>query len=58
MWPRSAIAHPLDAFGFVVPAIENRQILASTWASVKYPGRAPEPDDVRKVGPSPPQQIG
>lgn len=41
-WPREAIPHPLDAFGFVVPTIENRQILASTWASVKYPGRAPE----------------
>jgi oxygen-dependent protoporphyrinogen oxidase len=41
IWPRSAIAHPLDAFGFVVPAREKREILASTWASVKYPGRAP-----------------
>jgi oxygen-dependent protoporphyrinogen oxidase len=41
VWSREAISHPLDAFGFVVPAIENRQILASTWASVKYPGRAP-----------------
>jgi protoporphyrinogen/coproporphyrinogen III oxidase len=41
-WPRAAIPHPLDAFGFVVPAVENRQVLASTWASVKYPGRAPD----------------
>jgi oxygen-dependent protoporphyrinogen oxidase len=41
-WPRAAIAHPLDAFGFVVPTIEGRNIIASTWASVKYPGRAPE----------------
>ena len=41
IWPRSAIPHPLDAFGFVVPAIEKREVLASTWASVKYPGRAP-----------------
>ncbi len=41
-WPRSAIAHPLDAFGFVVPAVERRAIIASTWSSVKYEGRAPE----------------
>jgi oxygen-dependent protoporphyrinogen oxidase len=40
-WPRSAIAHPLDAFGFVVPTVEHRGVIASTWASVKYEGRAP-----------------
>ncbi|MEY4509435.1 MAG: hypothetical protein RLZZ450_1557 [Pseudomonadota bacterium] len=40
-WPRSAIAHPLDAFGFVVPTVEHRGLIASTWASVKYEGRAP-----------------
>lgn len=40
-WPRSSIAHPLDAFGFVVPTIEKRGVIASTWASVKYEGRAP-----------------
>ncbi len=39
---RSAIGHPLDAYGFVVPAIERREIIASTWASVKYAGRAPD----------------
>ncbi len=32
----------LDSFGFVVPAIENRKIMACTFSSVKYPGRAPE----------------
>jgi oxygen-dependent protoporphyrinogen oxidase len=40
-FPRTAIPHALDAFGFVVPAAERREILASTWASVKYAGRAP-----------------
>jgi oxygen-dependent protoporphyrinogen oxidase len=39
---RSAIKHALDAYGFVVPAAEGREIIASTWASVKYRGRAPE----------------
>ncbi len=38
---REAIAHPLDGFGFVVPRLERRPILACTFLSVKYPGRAP-----------------
>ena len=41
-WPRYAIPHPLDAFGFVVPTVEHRGLIASTWASVKYAGRAPD----------------
>jgi oxygen-dependent protoporphyrinogen oxidase len=40
-WDRKDVPHPLDAFGFVVPAREPCEILASTWASVKYEGRAP-----------------
>jgi oxygen-dependent protoporphyrinogen oxidase len=32
----------LDSFGFVVPAIERRKIMACTFSSLKYPGRAPE----------------
>lgn len=31
-----------DSFGFVVPAIERRKIMACTFSSFKYPGRAPE----------------
>jgi oxygen-dependent protoporphyrinogen oxidase len=31
-----------DSFGFVVPAIENRKIMACTFSSLKYPGRAPQ----------------
>jgi oxygen-dependent protoporphyrinogen oxidase len=31
-----------DSFGFVVPAIESRRIMACTFSSLKYPGRAPE----------------
>jgi oxygen-dependent protoporphyrinogen oxidase len=41
-WRRSDIPHPLDGFGFVVPQIERRPIIACTFSSVKYPGRAPE----------------
>jgi oxygen-dependent protoporphyrinogen oxidase len=39
---RSQIKHPLNAFGFVVPAIEKRKVIAGSFASVKFPGRAPE----------------
>jgi oxygen-dependent protoporphyrinogen oxidase len=30
-----------DSFGFVVPAREKRKIMACTFSSLKYPGRAP-----------------
>jgi oxygen-dependent protoporphyrinogen oxidase len=39
---RTDVPHPLDAFGFVVPRTEGRALLAATFSSVKYPGRAPE----------------
>jgi oxygen-dependent protoporphyrinogen oxidase len=38
---RDQFRHPLDAFGFVSPRIENRSVTACTFSSVKYPGRAP-----------------
>jgi oxygen-dependent protoporphyrinogen oxidase len=41
-WRIREIPRPLDAYGFVVPAVERRAILASTWSSAKWPGRAPE----------------
>ena len=31
-----------DSFGFVVPAVEKRKIMACTFSSLKYSGRAPE----------------
>jgi protoporphyrinogen/coproporphyrinogen III oxidase len=39
---RADIAHALDGFGFVVPFTERRSILACTFSSVKFAGRAPE----------------
>jgi protoporphyrinogen/coproporphyrinogen III oxidase len=39
---RDKISHALDGFGFVVPAVEKRQILAGSFASVKFAGRAPD----------------
>jgi oxygen-dependent protoporphyrinogen oxidase len=41
-WRREQIPHPLDGFGFVVPFAERRAILACTFSSVKFKGRAPE----------------
>ena len=40
-YERRQIGHPLDAFGCVVPTIENRHIIAASFSSVKYEGRAP-----------------
>jgi oxygen-dependent protoporphyrinogen oxidase len=39
---RDAIRHSLDGFGFVVPFVEKRSLIACTFSSVKFPGRAPE----------------
>ncbi len=39
---RDQIAHPLDGFGAVVPAIEGRSVLAMSFLSVKFPTRAPD----------------
>lgn len=39
---REAIAHPLNGFGFVVPLIEKRSLIACTFSSVKFSGRAPD----------------
>ena len=39
---RADVPHALDGFGFVVPRTEGRALLAGTFSSVKYPGRAPE----------------
>jgi oxygen-dependent protoporphyrinogen oxidase len=39
---REQLARPLNGFGFVVPTIEQRKIIAGSLASLKFPGRAPE----------------
>jgi oxygen-dependent protoporphyrinogen oxidase len=38
---RADISHPLDGFGFVVPFVEGRTLMACTFSSVKFAGRAP-----------------
>ncbi|HEX5106718.1 MAG TPA: protoporphyrinogen oxidase, partial [Pirellulaceae bacterium] len=39
---RDQLVRRIDGFGFVVPAIEKRRIIAGSLASLKFPGRAPE----------------
>jgi oxygen-dependent protoporphyrinogen oxidase len=39
---RADVPHPLDAAGLVVPRSAGRRVLAVSFSSVKYPGRAPE----------------
>ncbi len=39
---RDQVRHPLNGFGFVVPAIERRPILAGSFSSIKFAGRAPD----------------
>ncbi len=41
-YQRADIPHALDGFGFVVPFIEKRTIIACSFSSVKFAGRAPE----------------
>ena len=39
---RDQVAHPMQGTGFVVPRAERRALLAGTWVTSKWPGRAPE----------------
>jgi protoporphyrinogen/coproporphyrinogen III oxidase len=46
---RSDVRHPLDGSGFVVPRSLGRPILAATWVSSKWRGRAPEGHALMRV---------
>ena len=39
---RDQVAHPMQGTGFVVPRAERRALLAGTWVTSKWPGRAPD----------------
>jgi oxygen-dependent protoporphyrinogen oxidase len=39
---RQSVAHRLNGFGFVVPLVERRRILAASFSSIKFPRRAPD----------------
>jgi oxygen-dependent protoporphyrinogen oxidase len=39
---REGFGHELDGYGFVIPRVEGRALLASTWTSSKWDHRAPD----------------
>ena len=41
-WRVADFPKPPEAFGFVVPSIEKRKIIAGSFSSLKFEGRAPE----------------
>lgn len=42
LYDRSAIAHPLDGFGLLVPGVEERGVLGTIFSSTIFPSRVPE----------------
>jgi oxygen-dependent protoporphyrinogen oxidase len=46
---RRDVPHPLDGFGFVVPMVEKKRIIACSFSSVKFAGRAPGDDVLLRV---------
>jgi oxygen-dependent protoporphyrinogen oxidase len=44
-YPASVVGRSVEGFGFVVPRIEQRDLIAATWTSLKWPHRAP-PDQL------------
>src|SRR5262249_41337615 len=46
---RRQVRHSLDGFGFVVPHVERRRIIAASFASLKFPGRSPADDVLVRV---------
>jgi protoporphyrinogen/coproporphyrinogen III oxidase len=49
LFHKQDIGDSLDGFGFVVPEIERRKILACAFISVKFPGRARENEVMLRV---------
>ncbi len=48
VFPRDQVKGVLQGFGFVVPRIENRMLIAATWSSMKWSDRAkPEESLIR-----------
>jgi protoporphyrinogen/coproporphyrinogen III oxidase len=41
-YPKPAVAHSLDGFGFLVARSSGRRVLGTVWNSSLFPGRAPD----------------
>ena len=39
---RSDVAHPLDGYGYLIPGVERSDLVACSWISQKWDGRAPD----------------
>jgi oxygen-dependent protoporphyrinogen oxidase len=48
-YPRSAVPHALDAVGVIIPKDERRRVLAATFISSKWKGRAPDGSVLMRV---------
>lgn len=48
-YPRAAVPRTLDATGYVVPRRLHRPVLACTWTSAKFDGRAPRDSALFRV---------
>jgi protoporphyrinogen/coproporphyrinogen III oxidase len=46
---RDDVAHPLDGYGYVVPRAAGVRVLACTWSSSKWEGRAPDGCELLRV---------
>ena len=46
---RADLPYALDGFGFVVPLVEKRSIIACTFSSVKFAGRAPDDHELLRA---------
>jgi oxygen-dependent protoporphyrinogen oxidase len=44
-YPRASVSGAAEGFGFIVPRVEGRDLIAATWTSLKWPHRAP-PDQL------------
>jgi oxygen-dependent protoporphyrinogen oxidase len=40
-YDRQALGHPLDGFGFLIPKVERRKLVACTWVGTKFNHRVP-----------------
>lgn len=49
IYRRNQVRDTLDGFGMVVPSVEGRKIVAASYSSVKFPGRAPDDQVVLRV---------
>ncbi len=49
VYHQDQLPRPPEAFGFVVPAVENSKIVAASFLSTKFPGRSPDDQLVVRV---------